>query len=85
MVCDFLAQSHAYISHRCLELRLKRTYLLDLACFEIEVAAVVRSAYVASDGGRPHALGLSILLAEIRNSFPSTSKNSSLGAGHKKL
>jgi hypothetical protein len=56
-----------------LELRLKRAYPLDLACSEIEAAVAVRSAYVASDGGGPYALGLSILLAEVRNSFiPST-------------
>jgi hypothetical protein len=69
-----------------LKLRLKKAYLLDLVCSEIKAAAAVRSAYVASDGGGPHALRLFILLAKVKNSFiPNTLKNSSLGAGHKKL
>ena len=75
-----------YITRRCLELRLKTAYPLDLVYSEIEAAAVVRSAYVASDRGGPHALGLSILLVKVRNSFiPSTLNNSNLGTGHKKL
>ena len=36
-----------------------------LICSEIEAAAVIRSAYVASDVGGPYALRLSILLAEV--------------------
>ena len=75
-----------YITRRCLELRLKTAYPLDLVYSEIEAAAVVRSVYVASSGGGPHALGVSILLAKARNSFiPSTLKISSLGTGYKKL